>query len=490
MKIVQIASEVAPLAKTGGLADVAGSLSTALAGLGIETTVFMPQYRTVIEKCEEVVPVMMEPLKLKLGNQAREARLVRTSLPGTDVRVYLVRSDPFFYRDGYYVDPTSGRDYGDNCERFAFFCQAALSAVEALDLEPDIIHSHDWQTGLVPLYLKTLHAGRAGLGRGKSVFTIHNMAYQGKFPQECMDFLGVGREYYNWKQLESYGELCLLKGGLVFADGLTTVSPTYARQIQTQEFGRGLDGVMRERSGDLRGIINGLDDAEWNPDGDPHLPARFSARNLSGKRKCKERLQKEMALFPSAGTPIIGMVGRMVEQKGFDLLLQCVDDLMTMDLQLVVLGGGDERWLADAFAAKANSFRGRFSFYYGFDEGFAHRIYAGSDALLVPSRFEPCGLTQLCAMRYATIPIVHRTGGLADTVTDYSPELLTAGKCNGFCFDGFDKSAFLGAVRRALDIYKDSRSWQRMAEICATKDVSWNRSATEYKALYEELLKR
>lgn len=462
MKVAFVASEVVPFSKTGGLADVAGALPAALQKLGAEVLIVTPGYRGTKKVDAAPVPVK---LRIPLGKDGIEPTVRRAG------HVYFIDYDPFFDRDGLYG--TSTGDYKDNAARFVFFCRAAMELLKQTGV-PDVLHAHDWQAALATVYAKTLY--RDAFERAKTVFTIHNLAYQGLFWHWDMALTGLDWKHFHWRELEYYGKINFLKGALVHADALTTVSPTYAREIQTQELGCGLDGVLRERSRAIRGILNGIDTDEWNPETDPHIAANYTARAFSGKAKCKAALQKQCGLPAKKTVPVIGMIGRLAEQKGIDLFVPAAEELLGLDVQIVILGSGEARY-QEPLLALAKQFPEKLSVTIKFDPAFAHQIEAGSDLFLMPSRYEPCGLNQMYSMRYGTVPVVRSTGGLADTVT---PE-------TGFSFAEYEPEALVGAVRAALAAFADAKAWKRLAVTGMKQDFSWDRSAKEYLGLYESL---
>jgi starch synthase len=464
MRVAFVASEVAPFSKTGGLADVVGALPGALAALGAEVVTVTPLYRCVRRHRPEPTP---HRVRVPLGDGAAEGRAFRSG------NVYFLECDPFFDRDGLYGTPNG--DYGDNAARFIFLARGALELLEQLGA-PDVLHAHDWQAGLVPLYLKTLYA--ADFPRTRSVLTIHNLAYQGLFPPSEYPKTGLDGRHFTWKEVEFYGQVNFLKAGLVHADALTTVSPTYAREIQTPELGCGLDGVLRERSAALHGILNGADYSEWDPSRDPHLPARYSAQDLFGKALCKAALQKRCGLPARPEIPLAGMVTRLSEQKGIDLFLEAAEALAAEDLQIVLLGSGDRSY-QEAVLRVSDRHRHRICAQVAFDNALAHLIEAGSDLYLMPSRYEPCGLNQIYSLRYGTVPVVRATGGLADTVID---------GVTGFTFGPYTSAAFLQAVRRALRVYEDPPAWRRMMLEGMRQDFSWGASARRTMDLYRSLV--
>jgi starch synthase len=505
MKVLMAASEVVGFAKTGGLADVAGSLPRALAGLGHECAVFLPLYR-----CARAAAVTPRPTEhtfsVLVGPRQYAGRLWRSALPDSDVPVYLVEQPDLFDRD----DPAQGRgiyqfttpegqkrDYADNCSRFIFFCRAVLEALPLIGFWPDVLHANDWQTGLVPVLLREFYRKQGGFslreryGRVRTLFTIHNIAYQGAFWHWDMMLTGLDWKLFNSRQLEFYGQLNFLKAGIVFADLLNTVSPTYAREIQTPYYGAGLQGVLMERSRDLFGIVNGVDYQVWDPANDPHIAARYTVDTIAeGKPVCKAALQRAFGLREEPRAPLLGMVARLADQKGFDLLAGAGGAILETGAQLVVVGEGERKY-HEMLKGLSDRHPGQVGVYFGFDEPRAHQVEAGADAFLMPSLYEPSGLNQLYSMKYGTPPVVRATGGLADTVTDYTPEALASGQATGFRFIPYSPEGLLDAVRRALGLYRDRPDdWLRLAQNGMRQDWSWGRSAREYVKLYERLARR
>jgi starch synthase len=470
MRILLAASEAAPFAKTGGLGDVCGALPRALARLGHEVALFMPYYRQVAAGAFRTQQVAR--MFVPLGGGRAEACVLRAEMPGSPVSVYFVARDEFFSRPGLYN--SGGKDYWDNCERFAFFCRAVCEAARELELAPDVFHLNDWQTALIPPLLKFLYRDHPRLGRSATALTIHNLAYQGQFPPWKMPATGLGVEHFNWKEFEFYGHLNLMKGGLVHADVLNTVSKRYAREVQTPEGGYGLEGVLAERKADLFGIVNGIDYSVWNPATDRHIPARYTPQKLAGKAGCKRALLAELGLPADGDRPLLGMVSRLTDQKGLDILAEALPGILTMPVQFVLLGEGQDHWQW-VFSELAQRHPGRMAVRIGHDERLAHRIEAASDLYLMPSRYEPCGLNQLISLKYGSVPVVRETGGLADTITD---------SVNGFTFSEYSATALLVAVRRALAARANRAAWKKLVLGGMTEDWSWARSAGEYVRLY------
>jgi len=482
MRVLHVASEVAPYAKTGGLADVVGALPGALAQLGADVTVVAPRYRsTNPEKLG--LARWLRSVPVTVGGESLDVGVYEGRPPGgAKVRVYLVDHPPSFDRAGIYGAP-GGDDYPDNARRFTILGRAALALCAMTEGGwPQIIHGHDWQAGPALLYAR----GATGdLTPPKTVFTIHNLAYRGLFPSSIVEELGLPPELYTPDGYEFYGEVSLLKAGLVVADAITTVSPRYAREIQTPEHGVGLDGLLRARADRLSGIINGVDYDVWSPERDPNLAVTYSRDEPHGKRTCKVALQRELGLPSRPETPLCGTISRLVDQKGFDLLLAALPTLLEGDLQMVVLGTGDptiERALTELAAKHKTKLVVRIAY----DDGLAHRIEAGCDLFLMPSRFEPCGLNQLYSLRYGTPPIVRATGGLEDTIVDYEPRSRTG---TGFKFEAYTPEALLEAWRRALTVYREAPAeFQALRRRGMAQDFSWKTSAQRYLALYQRLL--
>lgn len=486
LKIFMVASELAPYAKTGGLADMVAGLSRALVELGHEVRILIPGYPSVATHApaRDVVTSLAVPER----DSARTVTIERIQSSAVDTNlgaqpsVYVLRYDAYFGRRGLYQD--GGQDYPDNVARFALFSRAALELAAHWDRTdswvPDVIHAHDWQAALVPVYLKSLYGHRPFAVHARSLLTLHNVGYQGVFPAAQYPALGLDWSHFTPQGLEFYGSVNLLKGGVIYADRLTTVSPTYCEEIQTPEYGFGLEGVFRERRDRLVGIVNGIDLDVWNADTDPFLPATYSAADRRGKLLCKAALERECGLREQGG-PLFAVVSRLVPQKGIDLVVAATPQLVAAGGQLVILGTGEVALESDV-RGLAERFPGQVKSMIGFDEGFAHRIQAGADAFLVPSRYEPCGLTQLCSLRYGTIPIVRRTGGLADTVRGLSAGSPDA--ANGFVFDLATGEALAESVSAGIRVFQDKPQWDRLVENAMHSHVGWNSSAEKYAAVY------
>ncbi len=485
MNILFATSEAVPFAKTGGLADVSGALPRALAELGHDVRLILPLFRAVRDSGAELADTGIR-VTVPVGEEGVEGELWESKLPGSDVPVYFLGNDEYYDRPGLYGETGAGAHaYADNCQRFVFFSRGILEALLALGFEADVLHLNDWQTALAAVYLRTLYDVEPSLRRMGTLLTIHNLLYQGIFWHWDVPLTGLGWSLFNWRQLEFYGKLNLLKGGLVFSDYINTVSPSYAREIQTAAFGNGLEGVLSERRDRLSGIVNGIDYNMWNPETDELIPAHYSAEDLAGKAKCKAALQKKNKLPVKADAPLVGMISRLVPEKGFDLVLEVVPEVLGSGAQVVLLGTGEPKY-HEAFGEMAKEFPKNFAVNLTFNDRLAHEIEAGADIFLMPSRVEPCGLNQLYSLRYGAVPVVRATGGLADTITDFDPGTLTAGEANGFVFERFTAEALAEALGRALTLFRsDPQAWAELRRVAMTQDWSWGRSAGEYQALYE-----
>ena len=490
MNIVVASSEVVPFAKTGGLADVCGALPGQLMALGHQVSVFLPGYRSVVFGDHELFDTGLK-LEIPLGKKLIEGQLFRTTLPGTTVNVYVVVRNEYYDRESLYGE--QGNDYSDNCERFVFFSRSVLEAIRLLDLQPDIVHANDWQTGLIPALLKIEYASNPIYENIASLITIHNLAYQGIFPAEQMTLTGLDWKHFNHTEMEFFDQLNLLKTGIVFADAINTVSPTYAEEMKTVEQGYGLDGVLADRAESLSGILNGIDTNVWNPQTDPAIAQNFSVDNWpSGKGVCKQHLQQQFGLEVDRNKPLIGIVGRLASQKGWGMILQVMRQwLDERDVQWVVLGTGDLEYhtvLTSLYQMHPHKLGLRL----GFSDELAHQIEAGSDMFLMPSQYEPCGLNQMYSMAYGTVPVVRRTGGLADTVidADENPNINSQPselrRPNGFMFDEFETSSLEHAINRAVDVYRhDKDRWRALVNAGMESDWSWAASARAYQQLYQ-----
>lgn len=482
MNILQVSAEYYPVIKTGGLADVTGALPGALRAHGCEVRMLLPGFPAVLAGWQSDGELLRFT-----APWGETLRLLHGRLPGSPaVHAYVVDAPGLLDRPGNPYEDEQRRPYADNHRRFAALAWAAVRLSEGADAQwsPQVVHGHDWHAGLVSACLVQAGGGRA---RVPSVFTVHNLAYQGLFDAGLFPDLGLPGWFFQMEGLEFWGQLSFMKAGLHYADRLTTVSPSYAREIQQPEHGCGLDGLLRRRQADLSGILNGVDEAIWNPATDPHLAQRYSADELRGKAACKAALQSQAGLNVQADAPLFTVVSRLTEQKGLPLVLQAVDALVDQGAQLLVLGNGDAA-LEAAFQAKARQHAGRVAVHIGYDEAFSHRVFAGSDLSLVPSRFEPCGLTQLYALRYGSVPLVRRVGGLADSVTDTRPDTLAQGRATGLVFEHMDNADFGDAISRALALYRTPADWARVQQSGMQQRFDWHRAAGQYAALYRSLL--
>ena len=478
MRVLIVAPELAPLATAGGLGDVIGSLPQALAALGCRVSVALPAYRRAMERVE-TFETAESNLPITLGNMHLTVDIISGELAG-GISLYMVRRDEFFDRQGIYGN--SDGEYFDNLERYIFFSRSIPVLCSALGLRPNVILANDWQTGLVMALID-----QGALPGTSGVFVIHNMGYLGLVPPERAGNIGLPSQYYRMDGLEFHGQMSLLKAGIVYAKEIVTVSPTYSEEIQAQEFGFGLDGLMRSVRGRLHGILNGVDYQVWNPAKDRHIASGYSKEDITGKSACKQDLLGEMGLPPDLlDRPVAGMVSRLVGQKGCNLLIEAAEELFSLGMGLVVLGSGDAMY-EDLFRSLKADHPDRFGLKLGFDPVLAHKIVAGSDIFLIPSLYEPCGLTQMYCLRYGTIPIVRSTGGLKDTVIDPADG---KGQGTGFRFDRAEAADLVDAVKRALDAFYEIEVWEKMMKEGMSRDFSWRRSAKKYLNLFERVAGR
>ncbi len=478
--ILFVTSEAHPLIKTGGLGDVAGSLPAALKALRQDIRIIMPAYRETLRKVEK-----LELVSLDMEGVPASVRLFEGRFPGTTVKLWLVDSPAHFDREGGPYVGDDGEDWEDNAERFATFARTVVAVATnqaGLNWQPDVVHCNDWQTGLIPALL-SLHPQRPA-----TVFTVHNLAYHGYFHPSEFEKLDLPQALWGINGLEFYGGLSFIKGGLTYSDMINTVSPTYAQEIRTNHFGYGLEGLLEHRADRLQGILNGVNYKEWNPATDEHLKHHYDSKNLAGKAECKRALQTQFGLPKKSDTPLFGLVGRLVEQKGIDLVLDIIPRLVEHDAQLVLLGTGDKRFEQALKQAHAK-YPHHVSVHIGYNESIAHQIEAGADIFLMPSRFEPCGLNQIYSLRYGTVPIVRHTGGLADTVTHASDENLAENTATGLQFEHANMDGLWWAAHRAISLYRDQpKLWQKMMVRGMKQDFSWKQSAKHYLELYEQAL--
>jgi starch synthase len=477
MRVLFVTAEAYPLAKTGGLADVSRALPIALRRRGHDVRLLMPAYPRAYLRIEK--PRIIAKIEPILG--VDDATLIAGSFPDADLPVLLIDSPSLFRRNGGLYQDDQGRDWPDNALRFAFLSHVAARlamGTPEVGWTPDVVHANDWHAGLLPLLL-SLEKGP----KPSTVFTTHNMAFQGNFPASWLPRLGIPKEHFCAEGVEFYGQVSFLKAGLTYADRVTTVSPTYAAEILTPEFGCGMEGVLERRGDEFVGILNGIDDSLWNPATDASLPRNYRESDISGKRTCKTALQSEFGLAVSPDTPLIGFVSRITNQKMADIIIEVLPWIVEQGAQFVAVGEGDPA-LEAAFEQAKEMFSGRVAVTVGYDEPLAHKLQAASDILLAPARFEPCGLTQLYALRYGTLPVVRRTGGLADTVTDATATSIAERMATGFVFDEADRESLEAAIARALALYREPLTWRRLQLQAMGQDYSWDASAARYAALY------
>ena len=481
LRVLMTFSEVAPFAKTGGLADVAGALPSALGELGCDVRIVMPFYNRFIEKIADK-KLLVENLLVPLGSQVLAADIYHVRLDD-GVVVYWIRRDEFFDRSYLYGTPKG--DYFDNFQRFTYFSRAVLALCPEVEFKPNVVHAHDWQSGLVPAYLKHLYGTDEYWAETASVFTIHNIAYQGQFAPELFPLTGLPANFFSMDGMEFWGGINFMKAAIVCADVITTVSPRYSDEIQTKDYGQGLEGVLQGNRNKLFGILNGADYNEWNPETDPYIAANYSRHNLDGKRICKLDLLREVQLPERLmKRPLLGAISRLADQKGFDLLAAVLDKLVAQDIGLVILGIGDDKYqrmLTDV----AERYSEKVSVRLKFDEQLAHKIEAGADMFLMPSRYEPCGLNQIYSLRYGTVPIVRATGGLYDTIKPFSP---AQGEGVGFRFNKYEPDSFWRVLMEAFALFNQPETWRQIMQNGMAMDFSWKSSAREYLELYEKAL--
>lgn len=481
MKVLVVSSEIVPFAKTGGLADVTGALPKALRRIGVEADCILPRYRCV-DRDRFPLTGAGQAIRVPLGQREEEGS-VEEADAGGGAHAFLVRNDRYFDREFLYG--TREGDYVDNCERFTFFCRAVMEWIERSGRRYDILHCNDWQTALIPAYMKTLYADREPFRTAGTLFTVHNLGYQGLFWNHDLPMTGLGWELFTPQGLEFYGQINLMKAGLVFADILSTVSDTYSREIQTPEYGYGLEGVLYERREDLYGIVNGIDDEEWHPAADRWIAANYSVDDLSGKAACRRDLLSAFGL-PPGDEPILGLIGRLTAQKGFDLVERIGEWLAGQPLRMVILGAGERKY-EEAMAALGRKYPERIAIRVAYDNALAHKIEAGADIYLMPSRYEPCGLNQIYSLKYGTVPVVRETGGLADTVKDAD---ANPAEGTGFTFRRYEPEELMGAVSRALAAYADRTRWDGIVRRGMALDFSWEASARAYVDLYGKALRK
>jgi starch synthase len=490
LNVLFVSSEVDPFAKTGGLADVSSALPQSIKDLDHEVRVVMPRYGSINDRKGHLHEMLrLKEIDVPVGPKKYQAS-VKSSFLTTNhskVQVYFLDNQQLFGRHGIYVHPETKKDYADNDERFIFFCRGVLEVLKRLSWAPDIIHCNDWPTGLIPAYLKTLYKDDPFYRETRSIFTIHNMAYQGVFPSTSFPKTLLPPAVFSEQGVEAFGKLNFLKSGLVFADALTTVSEKYAMEIRSsEEYGCGLESVAQRRKGDLTGILNGVDYRQWDPIVDELIPHRYDVRTIDLKAENKQALCEKFRLPFSKTTPLIGIISRLADQKGFDLIGEVFDDLLTMDLQMVVLGTGEKRY-HDLFEKAAKKHPEKLGVALTFSNELAHLIEAGSDMFLMPSRYEPCGLNQIYSLRYGTVPVVRATGGLDDTIEDVN---TSAGTGTGFKFKNYDSAEMLKTIRRAVNMFSDPALWRKLMKNGMAKDFSWEASAKKYLQLYRSIARK
>jgi len=469
MRVLFCSSEVVPFAKTGGLADVAGALPLALEKNGIELAITMPKYKSIQDD--------------KFNIRETKIKSIYYTKIGKNIAVYFIDNKKYFDRDGLYG--TKESDFPDNLERFSFYCKTTLDLLKQINFDADIIHCNDWQAALIPLYLKALYKNEEFYKKIKTILTIHNIGYQGLFSKDEFSKLGLSFDLFNIDGLEFYDKVNFLKGGMIFSDFITTVSPTYSKEIQTKEFGCGLEGVLSNRKDSLFGIINGLDYDLWDPSKDKLIFKQYSPDSLEDKHVNKIELQKRCKLSQDKSVPLFGFIGRLAEQKGLDILAEAIKKIAKSNIQIVILGTGDMKYhkILENIGRK---FSKTVSVTLGFDNALAHQIYAGSDCFLMPSRYEPCGLGQMISMKYASIPIAFRTGGLADTIVNFHSS--SKGEGNGFIFDDYSAKSLLKTMKTAISFYKAKKVWRELLNRALMNNFSWDESARQYIELYKRCL--
>ena len=485
LNIAFITPEAVPYAKTGGLADISGTLPEHLARQGHSVKLFLPLYRQVKTTCPDLEKIESEII-CRVGEKEQKGELYRPAKGTAGVEVIFIANDFYFDRPELYRDPATGQDYTDNDERFIFFSRAVLQGLKALNWPPEILHANDWQSALVPSYLKTLYCDDPFFEKSRTIFTIHNMGYKGEFPVGTFSKIGLDEIYFSPAgPFEYWGMVSLMKSAIIFADHVTTVSPTYAREIQSSsDFGMGLEGVLKDRATSLTGILNGVDYNVWSPQKDKLIPSRYFPSNISGKKKNKLELLSKAGLPLRMEQPLLGMISRLDNQKGFDLIAEIFDEVMKENFQFILLGTGDDKYHR-FFGQKEMEYSSKFKAYLTFDNTLAHLIEAGADIFLMPSRYEPCGLNQMYSLKYGTVPVVRETGGLADTVVDFDEESRQG---TGFVFEKYEADELLRSLRRAIQFFGQKRLWYKIVKQGMMMDYSWGKSAEEYTRLYRRVL--
>lgn len=478
MKIAFLVSEAIPYAKTGGLADVAGALPKYLNKLGVDARLFIPFYREVRKKGLPLETVL-DSVEVNLGG--RKTVFAVKTYSGSGLPSYFIEKNEYFDRDFLYG--TAAGDYPDNGERFGFYSLAVLETIKRLGFAPDVLHCHDWQSAIALAYLRTLRAPDPLFAGTRSLFTIHNLAYQGLFGKDILGTIGLPESLFNMNGLEFWGKVNFLKAGILYSTAVSTVSPRYSREIQTPEFGCGLDGLLRTRSRALFGVLNGVDYEAWDPATDPLIPDHYRASDLEGKKVCKAELLKTFGLTGGGETPVVGIVSRLAGQKGLDIVCDALPSLFALRVRLIILGTGEAK-IQDSLLKAQKAYQTQLGLKIAFDERIARTIYAGSDMFLIPSRYEPCGLTQMYSLRYGTVPVVRATGGLDDSIQEFDP---STGSGNGFKFEEASPEALVAAVRKALALFARPHDWLTLVRNAMNSDFSWERSAEAYMDIYRKL---
>ncbi len=488
LNVLFVTSEVEPFVKTGGLADVSASLPQAIKELGHEIRIAAPRYGSISERKFKIHDVIrLKEIEIPIGEQKKVANVNSSFIANTKakVQVYFIASKEYFGRHGIYASQETKKDYADNDERFIFFSRGVLETLKRLGWQPDVIHCNDWQTGLIPAYLKTIYSNDPFFKNVKTVFTIHNLAYQGVFPAASFKKTGLPDSAFTPEGLEFYGKMSFMKAGLVYSDVITTVSEKYAEEIRTSaEYGCGLEGVIQKRKSHLHGIVNGIDHEIWNPQTDTLIATRYDSHSIESKSENKKALLKKFNLEFKESIPIIGMISRLVDQKGLDLIERISEDMIKADIKFVLLGAGEKQY-QDFFESFHKKHPSKVGVYFGYSDEIAHLIEAGSDMYLMPSKYEPCGLNQMYSLRYGTVPIVRATGGLEDTIVDV--DSATSG--TGFKFKKYEAKELLKAIHRALKMYQDQNAWKKIMRNGMAQDFSWETSAKKYATLYRTLVK-
>lgn len=488
LNVLFVTSEVEPFVKTGGLADVSASLPQTLRELGHEIRIAAPRYGSISERKFKIHDVIrLKEIEVPIGERIKVANVNSSFIANTKakVQVYFIANKEYFGRHGIYTSPDTKKDYADNDERFIFFSRSVLETLKRLGWKPDIIHCNDWQTGLIPAYVKTIYRDDPFFKNVKTVFTIHNLAYQGVFPAESFKKTGLPDSLFTHEGLEFYEKLSFMKSGLVYSDVITTVSEKYAEEICTsEEYGCGLEGVIQKRKSQLHGIVNGIDYEIWNPQTDTLIPVRYDAHSIDSKVENKKALLKKFNLIFKENVPVIGMISRLVDQKGLDLIEDISEDMLKLDMKFVLLGAGEKQY-QDFFESLHKKHPTKVGVYFGYSDEMAHLIEAGSDMYLMPSKYEPCGLNQLYSLKYGTVPIVRATGGLEDTIVDVD----SSASGTGFKFKKYEAKELLKAIQRALKLYQDQNAWKKIMRNGMAQNFSWETSAKKYASLYRTLVK-